>query len=553
LKKALIEERQERGEPVSVSEVEADYTRLQKEREIRRNIERMRHAGARVRYYQADVCDESSMERVFQSVYGELGQLDVVIHGAGTIEDKLIDEKSLESFDRVFDTKAVSAFILSRLVRPESLKCMLFFASAAGTFGNRGQADYAAANEILNHLASELDRRWPGRVAAINWGPWKKTGMVSPELEREFAKRGVELIPIPTGCRILDQEIRCGAKGDVQVLVAGGVWGEQREIPQKTGPEEVLVSVEKLPLIVNASIVSRGGPVIEAERVFDPSRDLYLMDHQMDETPVLPLAVATELAAEVAQYGWPDLKLVGLRDLRVLKGIVIDNGPKKIRIVSRAQVEPPHDRLGVDVHAEIRDADGSGPYYRATVEMADTLPEPPGHRSPFRESLEPFPMTVKEAYRKWLFHGPMFQGITEIEGIGRGGVSAILKPSSPRRCLNGTSPGQWLIDPVIFDSGLQLFLVWARAHLDKTPLPAGFSRYRRYGSLSGSEVFCHLKVLDKSRDPVFYLDISFFGPDGRLLGSLEEAEGACSRSLNRLGGQWLSKKSESGIGSIVGG
>jgi hypothetical protein len=47
-------------------------------------------------------------------------------------------------------------------------------------------------------------------------------------------------------------------------------------------------------------------------------------------------------------------------------------------------------------------------------------------------------------------------------------------------------------------------------------------------------VRCHVQVLEKSQDPLFYLNMTFVGVDGRVLGQLEELEVACSRSLNRL-------------------
>jgi hypothetical protein len=99
--------------------------------------------------------------------------------------------------------------------------------------------------------------------------------------------------------------------------------------------------------------------------------------------------------------------------------------------------------------------------------------------------------------------------------------------------------GEWLIDPVVFDSGLQLFLLWARANVDKTPLPSRFTRLRRYAPIGKEPVRCYLRVLEKSRDPVFYIDVHFVGADGRLRWSLEEMEGVCTRALNRLGGSWL--------------
>jgi hypothetical protein len=249
---------------------------------------------------------------------------------------------------------------------------------------------------------------------------------------------------------------------------------------------------------------------------------------------VLPMAVALELMAELAQKGWPDLQVIGLRELQLLKGVVLDKGPRAVRAIARAQVEPPHDRAGVDVNVELRDPSGAGPvFYRATVELAATLPEPPRYEA-LEEHLRAFPMSVEEAYRQWLFHGPRLAGITAIEGIADRAIHAVLDASAPPPCFKVAPQGRWLVDPVMFDSGLQLFLLWARANLDKTPLPSRFTRYRRFGSLSDTKLRCHMRVLDRSRDPLYYMNVAFIGPDGRLVGLLEEMEGACSRSLNRL-------------------
>ena len=91
---------------------------------------------------------------------------------------------------------------LARKLRPESLKFLVFFSSVSGRFGNIGQADYSAANEYLNKLAQHLDRSWPGRVVAINWGPWD-AGMVSDQLREMYRKqRDIDLIPPAEGVRI---------------------------------------------------------------------------------------------------------------------------------------------------------------------------------------------------------------------------------------------------------------------------------------------------------------------------------------------------------------
>ena len=180
----------------------------------------MQSAGANVHYCQVDVCDEQAFGDLIDAIYHDYGRLDGVIHGAGIIEDKFIEDKTLDSFERVFDTKVRSAWLLSRKLKLDKLSFLVSSPRYPGRFGNRGQCDYAAANEVLNKLALSLDRHCPGRVVSINWGPWE-SGMVSPELRKQFAQHGVVIVPRSVGRKSLDQELCWGRKGEVEVLLGG--------------------------------------------------------------------------------------------------------------------------------------------------------------------------------------------------------------------------------------------------------------------------------------------------------------------------------------------
>jgi NAD(P)-dependent dehydrogenase (short-subunit alcohol dehydrogenase family) len=224
LKAALIKAANARGETAAPATIENAYRRLLKEREIRETLDAVRRTARSVEYHQVDVRDESAFGALIEAIYAKHGRLDGVIHGAGIVEDKLIGDKTGESFDRVVETKLLSSFILTRKLQAESLGFFAFFASVAGTFGNRGQSDYGAANEILSKLALHLDRTWPGRVVAISWGPWDKTGMVSPEIKRQFEVQGIEAVPPDLGRWALDTELRFGGKGDVCPIWGNGPW-----------------------------------------------------------------------------------------------------------------------------------------------------------------------------------------------------------------------------------------------------------------------------------------------------------------------------------------
>lgn len=533
LKSALISKMRQEDESISLSQVEAAYTKLLKEREIRKNLEVMQSFGARVVYFQVDVRNEQAFGGLIDEIYNSYGRIDGVIHGAGVIEDKFIIDKTPDSFDRVFDTKVDSGFILSHKLRPDSLKFLVFFASVAGRFGNQGQGDYAAANEVLNKLAIHLDSHWPGRVVAINWGPWAKAGMVSAELLKQFAERGVQIISRSSGPRKLDEELRYGRKGEVEIVI-GSVEGWK-----KTEENQSVSQIRILPLISSSgSFLRKSDGSLQLLRSLDPSRDLYLRDHQLDGKPVLPASVAIELMVETVAQGWPDLEVASLKDIRVLRGLTIGKGPETIQVLARPTVHRPQKRLGLDgldVEVEITGLTNiDRPYYRATVKLSDSLPAPPAYELTLPSNQETFPTTIKEAYRRWLFHGPTLQCISEIKGITRQGIVATVIPSTPQQCMTGFPEGQWLIDPIVIDSGFQLAILWARIYHDFTPLPSYFPAYRRFGSLSGPLIRCYLQFRSDPSSLIMHTDLYFVNSDGYVMGFFEGAESTCSRALNRF-------------------
>lgn len=221
IKAALIARLTNAGQRATPAAVQAEYTRLMRDREIRGVLARIRAAGARVIYRSANVRDEAAMAAVIAEAESQFGPLDGVIHGAGVIEDKLLRDKTPESFDRVFGTKAESALILSRLLNFQRLKFLALFSSVASRFGNRGQSDYAAANEVLAKLAWRLDHETPCRVFALDWGPWSEIGMAAG-LAKHLTARNVEMIPPQTGVRFFIEELLRGRKGESEVIVGGG-------------------------------------------------------------------------------------------------------------------------------------------------------------------------------------------------------------------------------------------------------------------------------------------------------------------------------------------
>jgi NAD(P)-dependent dehydrogenase (short-subunit alcohol dehydrogenase family) len=221
LRLALIEQL---GPGARPAEVEAACSRLLRAREVQGSIAAMRAAGATVEYRQVDVGDSAATRRLVDAVYAAHGRIDGVIHGAGIIEDSLIADKDVASLRRVLAVKAVAAVALSRALRPDDLEFLVLFGSVAGRFGNRGQADYAAANQVLSKLAAYLDRRWPARVVTIDWAPWSDTGMAAAEVGERLEALGMRRVAPAAGRRALERELRLGRKGEAEVILGDGPW-----------------------------------------------------------------------------------------------------------------------------------------------------------------------------------------------------------------------------------------------------------------------------------------------------------------------------------------
>ncbi|MEZ5374609.1 MAG: SDR family NAD(P)-dependent oxidoreductase, partial [Microthrixaceae bacterium] len=179
-------------------DIERRLAQLNAEAEVRSTLATLAELGVPVRYLQLDVTDPHAVEAALATAAEDLAPVGLIVHGAGVLADHLIADKPPEEFDRVWRTKVDGALALLRHAPADA--AMIAFASISGAVGNAGQADYGAANDALDLLAHSTGGR---RVCAIDWGPWAGGGMVSPELERTYERRGVGLVPAEDGVQLV--------------------------------------------------------------------------------------------------------------------------------------------------------------------------------------------------------------------------------------------------------------------------------------------------------------------------------------------------------------
>jgi NAD(P)-dependent dehydrogenase (short-subunit alcohol dehydrogenase family) len=225
LRRWLIDRARAEGDRATPATIDARLRAVMHDREIRGTVASLTARGARVAYHACDVRDTAAFEALINGVYEQHGRIDAVLHGAGVIDDHWLRDKTDESIDRVFDTKAASAAVLMRALHPETLRLVVMFASVAGRSGSAGQCDYAAANEVLNRMAWWMAAQWPAtRVLSINWGPWSETGMATPAVQTALKARGILPIPPSQGRAFFLEELSRGSRLDVEVIAGTGPW-----------------------------------------------------------------------------------------------------------------------------------------------------------------------------------------------------------------------------------------------------------------------------------------------------------------------------------------
>lgn len=202
-------------------ELAQESRRLVAGREIRANLAAMEKAGAKVTYISGDFQNPSALKRTVAEIRQNYGPVHGFIHGAGVLADSLIIEKKDEDFDLVFNTKARMADLIVDELRGQPLNLVAFFSSSTARFGRRGQADYAAGNEVLNKLARRLSgSKHSPKCLSVNWGPWDG-GMVDSGLKRLFEEEGVGLIPLDEGARLFAALVGAPKNDPVEVVVLG--------------------------------------------------------------------------------------------------------------------------------------------------------------------------------------------------------------------------------------------------------------------------------------------------------------------------------------------
>ncbi len=508
MKRKILETLTAKGEKPIPAKVQKIYKGFVAQKEILGTIDAVQQAGGHAEYISVDISDPAKLQEKLAEPEHRLGKITGVIHGAGSLADKLIEKKTVQDFDTVYSPKVTGLQNLLQAVPVAQLDFLVLFSSIVGFFGNIGQTDYAIANEILNKTAHALQHQNPKcHIISIDWGPWE-AGMVTPELKRAFEERGVEIIPVDTGASMLINELLPTEPHPVQVVV-----GTMPVLPpEKQEPELKQYQIRrKLTLEANP----------------------FLYDHQIGEHPVLPATCAATWAVHSIEQLYPGYFFIHLANYRVLKGIVFDDLLADEYFLDIKETAKSEDGI-IDFKGLIWSKNKRGRtlyHYTIEVRLGKKVPT-----APILPILTTDPSEIidgKLLYENGtLFHGPSFQGVRRVLHVSQGELKMeCMLPAVPPDVQ-----GQFPVitgNPFIYDAIVQGVLIWAQYVYHAPCLPSRVDKFEQFKAIPfGRPVIVHMQVMKQSETSVV-TNVTVQDESGAVCVLITSLEGTISPQLNR--------------------
>jgi malonyl CoA-acyl carrier protein transacylase len=493
LKKELMRRLAAESAKPSPVQVEEKLAALDRASATLRLLDEVALAGGSAEYLVCDVTKPQAVEQNVEKVLAAAGRIDVFIHAAGVEFSRRLENKKAVEIEQTLAVKATGFFNFYRsLVNHQALPGhILAFSSVAGRFGNSGQTDYSAANDLVCRMVSALRHLHPEvKAQVIDWGAWGEVGMASRGHIPELMKRaGIELLSPSLAAPTVYRELAFAPAGEV--VLAGALGALERSV--RSG---VVLDLEKTnaaltqgaPIHVMLSRVTGYDPIdgVVMEAELDPEREPFLKDHALNGIPLLPGVMGIEgfsvaaqhissmLGAEKGSFRVSRLENIHFlapfkfyhnqprkvtwkaRVIRIDEDLVISVTLESVLAIKHLSVEPVQHFSGC-VHLKPVDAPVDAPVL-----------QPPHWNGAY--TVQP-----DDIYRLY-FHGPAFQVLAGVQRCGDsvlGRMSADLPPFT-------SQAGEMTTSPLLVELALQTAGIWEAGSTGVLALPSSIGRMTLY-------------------------------------------------------------------------
>jgi NAD(P)-dependent dehydrogenase (short-subunit alcohol dehydrogenase family) len=162
---------------------------------------------------------------IIAAAFERYGRLDILIHNAGIVRSRSLDQMSYQDFDAVLDVHLRGAFHVVRPAFPRMCKAgygrIVLTSSIGGLYGNRGVANYAAAKAGMIGLSNVVALEGSAHNVKCNViVPAAETRMAQGRDTSGYPPWGPELVAPAVGWLAHES---CSISGEMIIAIAGRI------------------------------------------------------------------------------------------------------------------------------------------------------------------------------------------------------------------------------------------------------------------------------------------------------------------------------------------
>lgn len=496
LKAHFFAEAKEKKQEITPKEISTKINDLLARREIFNTLATLKNNGAQAFYLSVDVQNRDQMCAAVKAVTKKWGNTDAIIYGAGVLSDNLLIHKTAEQFNRVFATKVDGLKNLLDATEKMPLKFIGLFSSIVGRFGNKGQSDYAMANEVLNKVACQLQLSRGNKcvVKAYNWGPWAG-GMVTPEVKAHFERHNIALLPVAIGAQMFIDEMRVQDNQHAVEVILGDFKKPEFADKVSSWVYHVEISQKRFP---------------------------FLRSHEINGSLVVPVCLVIEWFTQAVKNCAAEAGHTICREIRVLNGIRFDAAHDAFATTVSIKcqiVEKNAETTKIDL--SLFDERGRKCYSGMIEKTAREMHVP---KIAALDSTEAWPWSEEEIYRRkgLLFHGKDLQVIQQLSRLSPHGGSGYI--AGCKQVGWDMDSYHYSIDVARYDGALQFLLLWGYLQFQKPSVPMHIGSFIEYKPLfECQQLYCEFTARVVSEFHV-KSKVVLFSPQREIVAILDDVD-----------------------------
>jgi hypothetical protein len=369
------------------------------------------------------------------------------------------------------------------------------FSSVVARFGNAGQMDYAAANDMLGRLIQRWQTRWPHTLfKTMDWTAWDEVGMAARGgMKTVLESRGLAFLPVGLGIRLFTSELGVNMSGE-------SVFTAYNPDFDPDG-------------LFDAGL-SGMGPFLDPDphskadgafvRVLDPVKDRFLKDHARHQVPIFLGATGMETLGEAAVAASESGKqLLEIKNFSIPYGIKILKGrPKEIQIQAQKR-DNESGWFDCRIISVFRHPSPAVPeklteHYKASCRTGQTFPPPKS-----MDLAMPPAVSGGREMVDWIYHPDRlfmegrFLSMKEVMGFDSGHlVTRVADPGNPPLFL-GRSENNMVLNVALVDAMFQSAGLYQVLTNRALALPSDLESAQFFRPLvKGVSYFCHVMAAD---------------------------------------------------------